>query len=242
MTTREQEEHRALLPGTANLRLAAALFVAFVFALITSCSSGTANNQQALPDGNRLLADSAAAMKAVNTTHFTISAQGDVPGVSLRYADGQLTEQGKAKGIARIQEDGRVVQHDFVITGDTLYLRDPASGNYQKLPTAVTGVMYNPTVILNPDKGIPAVLASAKNATTKAREMIARVDTYKVQATFPRESLSTLVPGITEETTGTLWIATQGSRLVEAQFRLGNGLVSAHFADYDAPVTINAPA
>lgn len=245
MTTRpRQAERPGLLPATASMRLIVAVFAALVLTLIASCGANTgtsAQQQENLPDGTRLLADSAAAMRSVNSTHFTISAQGDIPGVSLRYADGQLTEQGSAKGIARMQQGGKLVEQDFVITGDTLYLRDQA-GKYQKLPSSLSGTMYNPAVILNAERGIAAVLASAKDATTEAREQIAGVDTYRVEATFPRESLSTLVPGVTEDTTGTVWISTKDSRLVEAQFRKGEGLISVRFSDYDAPVTINTPA
>ncbi len=140
-----------------------------------------------------------------------------------------------------MEQEGKLVEQDFVITGGTLYLRDPA-GKYQKLPSSLGGVAYDPATILNPDRGVAAVLASAKDATTEAREQLAGVDSYRVKATFPRESLSTLVPGVTEDTTGTVWIATQGSRLAEAQFRMGEGLISVQFSDYDAPVTINTPA
>lgn len=240
MTTRPpRQKHPGRRAG--GLRFAGVLLAALLMTLIASCS-GTAQQQQAqkLPDGNQLLADSAAAMRTVHTTHFTIAAQGKTPGVTLRYADGQLSEQGGAKGTAKMDQGGKIVDQDFVITGDTLYLRGP-NGDYQKVPSSLAGTMYDPSVILNPDRGVAAVLASGKDAKTESREMIAGADTYKVQATFPKQSLATLVPGITEDTTGQVWMATQGSRLVEAQFRLGDGLVSAHFSDYDAPVTINSP-
>ena len=221
------------------MRLAGALLAALAMTLIASCG-GSNQQQTALPDGNRLLADSAAAMRTVRTAHFTISVQGNTPGISLRFADGQLTTQGSAKGIARMDQGGKVVENQFVITNNTLYLRGP-NGDYQKLPSSVGSAVYDPSVILSPDRGIAAVLASGKDATTQARELLAGVDTYRVKATFPRESLATLVPGISEDTKGDVWIATQGLRLVEAQFRLGGGLISAHFSDYDAPVTINTP-
>jgi lipoprotein LprG len=240
MTTRPSpEKHRWLLSGVASLRLGGVLLAALVMALTASCG-GTAQQETELPDGSRLLADSAAAMRTVHTAHFTISAQGKTPGVSLRYADGQLSGQGGAKGTAKIDQGGKLVDEDFVITGGTLYLRGP-NGDYQKLPSSLAGTVYDPSVILNPDRGVAAVLASGKDASTESREMLNGVDTYKVKATFPRQSLSTLVPGITEDTKGDVWIATQGSRLVEAQFRLGDGLVSARFSDYDAPVSINSP-
>lgn len=231
-----------LLPRTASMRLAVTLLAAFILALTASCSgaSSPTGQQESLPDGARLLADSAAAMRDVNTIRFTVAAQGDIPSVSLRYANGQLNKEGSAKGIARMKEGEKVIEREFVIAGDTLYLRDP-SGQYQKLPTSVAGGAYNPSAILSPDRGIAAVLASGKNPTTQAREMISGVDTYKVEATFPREPLSGLIPGITEDTTGDMWIATQGSRLVQAQFRLGGGIMSVQLGEYNTPVSITAP-
>jgi lipoprotein LprG len=242
MTTqsREQdEERRRPRPGVISMRLASALLAALVMALIASCS-GNSQQQTALPDGKKLLSDSATAMRAVRTAHFTIAAQGNTPGISLRYADGQLSGQGSAQGTAKVDQGGKVVDEQFVITNNNIYLRGP-NGDYQKLPAAMGSATYDPSVILNPDRGIGAVLASAKDATAEAHEPLAGVDTYRVRATFPKESLATLLPGISKDTKGTVWISAQDSRLVEAQLRQGDGLVSVHFSDYDAPVTINAP-
>lgn len=230
--------HRGSFRGTAGMRLVVALFTALMITLIASCS-GSGKQQAALPDGNRLLADSAAAMRTVNSIHFIVSAQGDIPGVPLRHADGWLTGQG-AKGTATMDQGGRLVDQEFVIIGNTLYLRDP-NGAYQKSPSSVAGVVYDPSTILNPDRGVAAILASGSDATTESREPLAGIDSYKVKATFPQQSLSTLVPGISKDTTGQVWTAAQGSRLVEAQFRVGDGLISVRFSEYDTPVTINTP-
>src|ERR687893_237833 len=217
-----------------------ALLAALVVALVTFCSGNDAR-KTTLPNGTRLLNDSATAMRTVTTIHFTIRVQGNVPGVPLRYADGRLTRQGSAQGTAKVDRGGQLVQEEFVIIGDTLYLRGP-TGGFQELPSTVAGMVYDPSVILNPDRGIAAVLGSGKDATTEARELVARVDTYRLRATFPRQSLGTLVPGLSKDTAGQVWIAVQGSRLVKAQFPVGDGLISVHFADYDAPVLINGPA
>jgi lipoprotein LprG len=241
MTTqsREQdEERRRPRPGVISTRLASALLAALAMALIASCSGNS--QQTALPDGKKLISDCATAMRGVHTAHFTITAQGNTPGIPLRYADGQLNGQGSAQGTAKMDQGGKIVDEQFVITNNTVYLRGP-NGDYQKLPAAMGSATYDPSVILNPDHGIAAVLASAKDATTETREPLAGVDTYRVRATFPKESLATLLPGISKDTKGTEWISAQDSRLVEAQFRQGDGLVSVHFSDYDAPVTINAP-
>jgi lipoprotein LprG len=217
-----------------------ALLVALVIALVTSCGGGGAQ-KTTLPDGARLLNDSATAMRTVTTIHFTIRVQGNVPGVPLRYADGRLTRQGSAQGTAKVDRGGQLVQEEFVIIGDTLYLRGP-TGDFQKLPSSVAGAVYDPSVILNPDRGIAALLVSGKDTTTEARELVAHVDTYRLRANFPRQSLGTLVPGLSKDTPGQVWIAVQGSRVVKAQFPVGDGLISVHFADYDAPVLIDGPA
>jgi lipoprotein LprG len=216
-----------------------ALVAALVIALVTSCSGGGAQ-KTTLPDGAQLLNDSSTAMRTVTTIHFTIRAQGNVPHVPLRYADGRLTRQGSAQGTAKVDRGGQLVQEEFLIIGDMLYLRGP-SGGFQVLPSSVAGTVYDPSVILNPDRGIAAVIDSGKDASTEARELLARVDTYRLRATFPRQSLGTLVPGLSKDTAGQVWIAVQGSRLVKAQFPVGDGLISIHFADYDAPVVINGP-
>src|SRR5262249_27786642 len=148
---------------------------------------------------------------------------------------GQLTGQGAAKGTAKMDQGGKIVDEQFVITDNTLYLRGP-NGDYQKLPTSIGTAVYDPSMILNPDRGVAAVLASGKDATTVAREPLAGVDTYRLKATFPKETLATLLPGISEDTKGEVWVSAQDSRLVEAQFRHGAGLISVHFSDYDAPV------
>ncbi|MDQ4033239.1 MAG: LppX_LprAFG lipoprotein [Actinomycetota bacterium] len=217
-----------------------ALVAALVIALVTSCNGGGAQ-KTTLPDGAQLLNDSSTAMRTVTTIHFTIRAQGNVPNVPLRYADGRLTRQGTAQGTAKVDRGGQLVQEEFVIIGDTLYLRGP-TGDFQKLPSSVAGAVYDPSVILNPDRGIAALLVSGKDATTEARELVGRVDTYRLRANFPRQSLGTLVPGLSKDTPGQVWIAVQGSRVVKAQFPVGDGLISVHFADYDAPVLINGPA
>ncbi len=217
-----------------------ALVAALVIALVASCSGGGAQ-KTTLPDGAQLLNDSSTAMRTVTTIHFTIRAQGNVPNVPLRYADGRLTRQGTAQGTAKVDRGGQLVQEEFVIIGDTLYLRGP-TGDFQKLPSSVAGAVYDPSVILNPDRGIAALLVSGKDATTEARELVGRVDTYRLRANFPRQSLGTLVPGLSKDTPGQVWIAVQGSRVVKAQFPVGDGLISVHFADYDAPVLINGPA
>ncbi|MGH3933904.1 MAG: LppX_LprAFG lipoprotein [Pseudonocardiaceae bacterium] len=224
-----------------HLRLLA-IFAALVIALITSCG-GSAERTVALPDGTRLLADSAAAMRTVTSTRFNVDVLGNVPEIRLRSATGQLTQEGSAKGTASLEQGDQVVELEFVILGDTLYLRPP-TGPVQKLPLSLAGAVYDPSVILNPERGVAAVLVSGQGATTEAREQIAGVDSYRLKVNFPAQPLSTLIPGPPRDKTGQIWIAVQGSRLVQAQFPAADpeGTITVRFSDYDLPVEITAPA
>ncbi|MGH3801267.1 MAG: LppX_LprAFG lipoprotein [Pseudonocardiaceae bacterium] len=219
-----------------------ALLAALVIALITSCGT-SAEQKVALPDGTRLLADSATAMRTVTSTRFAIDTQGNVPEIRLRSADGQLTREGSAKGTANLNQGGQVVELEFVILGDTIYLRPP-TGPVQKLPLSLAGAVYDPSVILNPDRGIVSVLTSGKGATTEAREQVNGVDSYRVRVDFPAQPLNTLVPGPAQDKTGQVWIAVEGSRLVQAQFPATDpdGMITVRFSEYDVPVEITAPA
>jgi lipoprotein LprG len=216
----------------------AVLIISLIIALVTSCSSGPKAN---LPDGTTLLADSAKAMRAVTTVHFALEVQGNAPGVQLRAAEGQLTREGAAQGTAKVDEGRQILELGFVIIGQDLYLRPP-TGPVQKLPLSFAGSVYDPSVILNPDRGIAAVLASGTGATTEAREQVDGVDTYRIQAKFPAQPLGTLVPGLATDKTSEVWIAVQGSRLIKAQFPTTYGTDTGHFSGFDAQVQITPPA
>lgn len=217
----------------------AAVIMSLIIALVTACggSTGQATN---LPQGATLLADSAKAMRTVNTTRFAFDVQGDTPGVQLRSAEGQLTRDGSATGTAKVDEGRQLLELQFTIIGQDLYLRPP-TGPVQKLPLSFAGTVYDPSIILNPDRGIAAALASGKDATTQEREQVDGVDTYRVQATFPAQPLGTFVPGLATDKPSEVWIAAEGSRLIKAQFPTTSGGITAHFSNYDAPAQITPP-
>ncbi len=176
------------------MRLAAtlsALIMSATVTLVTACGAGQTN----LPQGATLLAESAQAMRGVTTTHFRFDVQGDAPGVQLRSAEGQLKQDGSAQGTGRVDEGRQTLEMPFVLIGDTLCLRPP-TGPPQKLPASMLKTYFDPGSILNPDRGIAAVLASGQSATTEAREQVYGVDTYRVQSKFPAQPLGALAPGL----------------------------------------------
>ncbi|HEX2300769.1 MAG TPA: LppX_LprAFG lipoprotein, partial [Pseudonocardiaceae bacterium] len=82
-----------------HLRLFA-LLAALLTALLTSCGGADAGRTDPppapLPEGPRLLADSAEAMRQVTSTRVGINVEGELPGVPIKSAEGQLTNEGEA--------------------------------------------------------------------------------------------------------------------------------------------------
>lgn len=225
-----------------HLRLLVLLAV-LITALLTSCGGGEAGKKDVpppLPEGPGLLAKSAEAMRTVTSTRVGIEVQGELPGVPIKSAEGQLTNEGSAKGTATLDMGQQRYEVAFVILGKDLYLRGP-TGGFKKLSTTSAFLVYDPTVLLNPDRGIAKVLATGAAAKTEGREQVGGVDSYRVQASFSGQSLGKVVPGFTQDSTSQVWIAADDFRLVQGQFPTADGGVTFRFTDFNAPADITAP-
>jgi lipoprotein LprG len=233
----------------SRLRPVLALFA--VLAALTACTHNkptTSGNASAgdLPAGDTLLKDSAAAMRDVKTAQFLITADGTIAGLSLRRAEGTLTKEGSAKGTAQVDQGGLNVELTFVIVGDKIYLKGP-TGGYQTLPLSLASTVYDPSAILDADRGIAKVLSTATAAKTEASEQVDGTDTWRVAATVNAVDLRTIIPGVTGDVPGKVWIGSTDKRLRKATFTLPpagdakGGTVTVTFKDFDAPATISAP-
>jgi lipoprotein LprG len=197
------------------------------------------------PDGATLLSESATAMENVQSVHFTLTANGSINGLQLHSAEGDLKKSGDAKGSATVDE-GALISLEFVIIGETIYLKGP-TGGYQSLPLALASTVYDPSAILDPDRGVVKLLRTATNAKTVAKEQVAGADAYKVTFTPDITALGALVPGATAGSTATVWVDAATKRTVKGEFVWpaagGNagGTVTITFSDFDKPVDISAP-
>jgi lipoprotein LprG len=214
---------------------------------LAACKSGKTDTASAnLPAGDALLKESSAAMHDIKTAQFVITSDGAVAGLNLHKAEGTLTREGSAKGTAQIDQSGATVEVSFVIVGDKIYLKGP-TGGYQTLPLALAASVYDPSAILNPDKGIAKVLSTATGAKTEAIEEVDGKQAYRVAATMNAADLVTVVPGVTDPVPAKLWISVDDKRLLKAAFTMPatgdakGGTVTVTFTNFDAPATISAP-
>src|SRR5439155_8705309 len=107
--------------------------VALLAAACTSKSNPPPDNGD--QDPVALLRDSAAAMKDVKSAHFSLKVNGSINGLSVHSAQGDLTKEGgpsgAAKGTVNMELLGNLFEGEFVLVGDSIYIKGP-TGPYQQ--------------------------------------------------------------------------------------------------------------
>ncbi|MBB5956060.1 lipoprotein LprG [Saccharothrix tamanrassetensis] len=199
--------------------------------LLAGCTSSTGD----LPAGSDLVGRSAAAMRSVTSTHFTIKVDGELPNVSVKDAEGDLNAEGESAGRAKVEQFGQLLEVEYVLVGKDLYFKGP-TGGFTRLPAALAGQLYDPTAILNPDKGVAKVLGSARDARTTSSDGGVNV----VEATVPKDVVAGLVPGIDADVKSTFSL--KDDKLTNAVFELpGGAKVTIGLSDFNKSFTVAPP-
>lgn len=199
-----------------------------------------------LPAGAQLMIDGDKAMSDVKSAHFVIAADGKINGLALSKAEGDLTREGNAKGTATVDQSGLKIEAAFVIIDQSLYLK-LATGGYQKLPLAIAATVYDPSAILDPQRGAAKLLRTAKSPKTLAKEQVNGKDAYKVSFEPDTVALSALIPTTATGVTGLVWLDVETKKISKAEFTIPasgsnpQGIVTVTFTNYDAAVSISAP-
>ncbi|HEY0453956.1 LppX_LprAFG lipoprotein [Actinophytocola sp.] len=223
--------------------------LALVAAVTTACSSDGGGASSSLPDGGTLLKDAAASTAAIRSAHFTLTVNGTVPGLSVESAEGDLTREGggagAARGSVRMTMMGNLFEGEFVIVGDSAYIKGP-TGGFQKLPASLIAGLYDPAAILDPERGIANVLAKVRDPKTEATEDVGGVATYRVKGRAAKDVIANLVPGVNSDVDITFWLRKDGKHQpVKASVAVpadGSPTVDVTLSDVDKPVKITAPA
>lgn len=226
------------MPCTVRRRAAAILACLLV---VAGCGGGDAD----LPAVEELLPAAADEMAGVETTRMVVETEAGLTELALRRVDGRLTRSGDAVGTAAIEQFGALMEISFVVVGDTFYYQ--LIGGWQELPLSEASTLYDPSAILDPERGVAHLLRAATDGTVEARETVSGVDVYRVSATLPGEALGSLLPGVVESAPGTLWIGAERPLLHRAEVTLAGaaggeaGTATVTWSEFDTPVEISAP-
>jgi lipoprotein LprG len=217
------------------------LVVAGLLGLVTvaGCSSST-DTGAPLPDGSALLKDASDATKPIQSSHFAMKVNGQVAGIPVKEVNGDLTKEGSAKGNAKLDQFGQVFQVDFVLIDKLLYLKG-ITGSWQKLGDA--SKIYDPSAILDPDRGVAKMLAAVQSPKTEAREDVNGVKTFRVTGKVSKDVISGLVPGVQSDVDAKLWVREDGNHQpVKATVEVTPGnSVDITLSDVDKPVSVSKP-
>jgi lipoprotein LprG len=209
--------------------------------LAAGCSSG-GEDTAGLPDAAQVLKDAAAASGAISSAHFSLKVNGTVPAIPVQEAEGDLTKEGSAKGTVKLTLMGNLFDGEFVLVDGGLFIKGP-TGGWQQLPAALTSSLYDPSAILDPQRGVAKVLSGLKDPVTEAREDVAGESTLRVVGTASQQDVSSLVPGVSGDARVTVWVSEATKRPVKASVALpDNASVDLTLTDIDVPVTVTPPA
>lgn len=215
---------------------------AFAVLLSTLALAACTGDQNPPPDNaERVLADAADAMADLRTVRLRVQAETDVAELPVRRVEAQITRTGDAAGTAQVEQFGQLVEVAFVVVGDDFHYQ--VLGGWQKGSRAEAAALYDPSAVLDPDRGVAHLLRTLTDARVEGEDEVAGVRTWRVTAKIAEEALATLMPGAPEGVTGTLWIGVDRPLLHRVRVELpdGAGPVTVDLYDHDAPADIRAP-
>ena len=192
-----------------------------------------------------LLVEAAAATAEIKTTHFVLDVDGTITGLSVKHAEGDLTREGSAKGTASINQFGSTFEAEFVMVDKKLYLKGP-TGGFQQLDAAAAAFVYDPSAILDPQRGVAKILSAARNPKMLGIEKVEGSDANKIGLDTDPATLAALIPGAPQGVTVVVWVDSTTKKLVKGAFTVpgasgAGGTVTVTLTKHDAPVTISAP-
>jgi lipoprotein LprG len=193
-----------------------------------------------LPAADEMLPDAASAMRDVENVRFDLAVDGDVPGLDIKAADGTVTADGSAEGTGTLTAFGMDIEAAYVIIGEDAWVKGP-TGGFQQIPVGDDMLPYDPTLLLDPDTGVAALLETADKAEPEDTEKVDGVETYRYTVEFDPAAFATLIPAEGDWNAATVWFDQDTSRVVKAEFSQGDATVTLLLSDYDETVTIEAP-
>ncbi|MQY02608.1 LppX_LprAFG lipoprotein [Actinomadura macrotermitis] len=221
---------------------------ALALTLLTACSGdGKADDKKSsapLPDASATLQQASQAMASLKSVGFTLSTE-DKPQIMVKSGDMKLLKSGDAQGTIQVEQSGQAVEMKIVSVGDSIYL-DAGTGGWRKVPKALASTMYDPSAVLDPNRGIAKLLTSVQGSKAEATEKVDGKEASRVAVKLPKDAVGGLIPGVNEDVDGKLWISTSDHRLLKVKGNLpgadgGKGAVIINFTEFDKPYKISAP-
>jgi lipoprotein LprG len=217
-------------------------FISAAVALAGCSSSGSEKSDTPLPDAASLLTESAATTKTETSTHLVLTTSGDKPVIKIKELTGDLTKTPAiaAKGTAKLDFGGQSVEGNFVVVDGDLYA--DLLGGMQNFGKATD--IYDPSIILDPEKGLSNLLANIKDAKSEGRDTVDGVESIRITGTLGQEAINTFAASkIDAAVPAKVWIAEGGKHelsRISIDTSPGN-TIQMTLSDWGKPVSVVKP-
>lgn len=221
-----------------------------VVLLLTACSSGAdPTTTTAPPTVEEILALATEAMEGADTLRYSIELTGapiTLLGVELRGADGQYAAPNASQALLRAAIGGLVVELGTIAIGDTAWLTNPLSGDWDRY----TGDRaFNPAIIFDPEVGWRPLLTEDFSAGVllEARTVDGS-ERYVLSGTVADQRVEVLTAGLVDAQplTMTMEVESGTGYITRMQFRTvgetGETTWTLELSEFGDPVTIEPPA
>ncbi|WP_131738932.1 LppX_LprAFG lipoprotein [Actinomadura roseirufa] len=212
-----------------------------LLAVASACGGGGSGEKKADFDAAGTLKQASTAMAGVRSVAFRMESEGKPP-LTVNGGDVKLLRNGDAQGTLTMRQSGMNIEMKVVATGNSVYL-NPGTGGWQKLPRALAALRYDPSAVLDPDRGIVGLLGSVRAPKAEAVEKVNGKEAYRVAGTLPKDRVAGLLPGVGSDIDGKVWVGKADHRLLKVRgvFPGGKDAVVVSFTEFDAPYKISAP-
>jgi hypothetical protein len=206
-------------------------------------------------DPAQQLKDAATALKGVKTVQldfkFGAGATISLSGVSvdLVTATGKVRLPSDSDLVGRVKQGDNIVQAEIVTLGGDTYIKPVSFLPASKLSAEEAAQYPNAARLMDPDKGLPSVIANGKSPSVTGAESVDGHDSYKVDATYSPDDLKSALAPFTpaDQVKVTFWIA-KDDHLVRKALISGHifsassdSSIEVHLHDFNASVDITAP-
>ena len=223
-----------------------ALLLALGSITFWSCSGD--DGESVVPQ--EVFADSAVAMQAAESFHFTYEVEkpsdAEAPeGFDVVALEGDVAVEGRMRASVDLLQNGVPIEIEFVALEDTHYLRSPGASSWQAVPAA-----FSPVGNLNLGEGMIGILQQIEEPEYLGREEVDGNDAYHFRGSTPAQEVEAIVQAVDREEPfpTEVWIGVDNNLV--RQIRLEGAATSGEpeetvrhltLSDFGEEVTIEAP-
>lgn len=211
--------------------------------LVAACGGTTDDPASAGPQ--ELVDEAASVMATITSSSFTMERSGapvEIEGMVFESARGEYAAPDSARAILSVRAGDLAVKLGTIAIGDRVWLTNPLTGAWEQL---ARGSGFNPAIVFDPHLGWVPLLTED---LTDLRDAGAADGARVVRGVVAASRVEFLTAGLVEAQSveADIHIDADGGHIVRVEFTTGGETGESEWVielgDFDAPVTIQAPA